>query len=146
MPSITNTVEVKATPEQVWAVLADMPATRFWLPGAVAARMDGSVRICRMADGQEVHEQISDIDPQRHAYRFRHLRVPLPVAESSGTFTVTAGPTAGTATVTLETTFTPLDPSTADQLTSVIGRAFEESVESLRRYVEDNTTWDSKLG
>jgi hypothetical protein len=32
-------------------VLADMPATRQWLPGVVAARMDGDVRICEMADG-----------------------------------------------------------------------------------------------
>jgi len=142
MPTITNTVDVKATPDRVWAVLADMPATRSWLPGVVAARMDGTMRICMMADGQEVHEQISDIDPQQHSYRFRHLRVPLPVAASAGTFTVTAGPTADAATVTVETTFEPLDPSTSDQLRTMIGGAFQQSLESLRRFVEDGVTWD----
>jgi uncharacterized protein YndB with AHSA1/START domain len=142
MPSITNTIDIKATPEQVWTVLGDMPATRSWLPGVVAARMEGDVRICQMADGQEIHEQISDIDPQ-HSYRFRHLRVPLPVAESAGRFTVTAGPTAGTATVTLDTTFTPLDPSASDDLTTMISSAFQQSLESLRRFVEDDTSWDA---
>jgi carbon monoxide dehydrogenase subunit G len=44
MATIKNTIDIKATPDEVWAVLADMPATRQWLPGVVAARMDGDVR------------------------------------------------------------------------------------------------------
>ena len=56
MPTIRNTVTINATPDEVWAVLSDMPATRQWLPGVVAARMDGDLRVCTMADGQEVHE------------------------------------------------------------------------------------------
>jgi uncharacterized protein YndB with AHSA1/START domain len=143
VPTITITNNVKATPDQVWAILADMPATRSWLPGVVAARMDGIVRICQMADGQEVHEQISDIDPKQRSYHFRHLRVPLPVAASAGTFTVTAGPTSGTAVVTLRTTFEPLDPVATDHLTTMIGGAYQQSLESLRRFAEDNTTWDA---
>lgn len=143
MPTITITNNVKATPDQVWAILADMPATRSWLPGVVTARMEDTVRICQMADGPEVHEQISDINPQQRSYQFRHLRVPLPVAESAGTFTVSAGPTSDTAVVTLRTTFEPLDPTVADQLTTMIRAAYQQSLESLRRFAEDNTTWDA---
>jgi len=90
MPTINNTIDIKATPDEVWAVLADMPATRQWLPGVVAARMDGNVRICEMADGQQVHEKISDVSAEQRSFRFEHVRVPLPVQRSSGTFTVTA--------------------------------------------------------
>jgi uncharacterized protein YndB with AHSA1/START domain len=57
MAAINNTIDIKATPDEVWAVLADMPATRQWLPGVVAARMEGDVRICEMADGQQVREK-----------------------------------------------------------------------------------------
>ena len=64
MPTITTTIDIKATPDKVWAVLADMPATRQWLPGVVAARMDGNVRICEMADGPQVHEKISHISAE----------------------------------------------------------------------------------
>jgi hypothetical protein len=71
------------------------------------------------------------------------LRVPLPVAESAGTFTVTAGRTAGTATVTLDATFTPLDPGASDDLTTMISGAFHQSLQSLRRFVEDNSPWDA---
>ncbi len=141
--TITNTVDINAGPDDVWAVLADMPATRQWLPGVVAARMDGTVRICTMADGQEICEQISDISAERRSYRFSHLQVPLPVRHSGGTFAVTPGAAAGTATVTLQTTFEPLDPAGADDLTSMIHGAFQQSLDSLRHYVEEKAAWDA---
>jgi uncharacterized protein YndB with AHSA1/START domain len=143
MPSINNTVDIKATPDEVWALLADMPATRQWLPGVVAARMDGDVRICEMADGQQVREKISGISDEQRSFRFEHVRVPLPVQRSGGTFTVTAGSEPHTATVTLRTTFEPLDPTGVAQLTSMVHGAFQQSLESLRRYVEDNIPWDA---
>jgi uncharacterized protein YndB with AHSA1/START domain len=143
MPSITNTIAIKASPDDVWAVLADMPATRHWLPGVTTAHMDGDVRICQMTDGQEVHERISDISADRRNYRFEHVRVPLPVRQSGGTFTVTAGPDPDTATVTLTTTFEPLDPTGAGQLAHTIDRASQQSLQSLRRYLEDKLPWDA---
>jgi len=143
MPTITNTVEVKASPDDVWTVLSNMPATRQWLPGVVDAHMNGDVRVCRMADGQEVHERISDVSAERRSYHFEHVRVPLPVRGSGGTFTVTAGPGPDTATVSLATSFEPLDPTSTDQVTGMIHGAFQRSLESLRRYVEDKMPWDA---
>ena len=141
--TVTNTVEINAGPDDVWAVLADLPATRMWLPGVVSARMDDDLRICTTADGQEIHERISDISPEDRSYRFHHVLVPLPVQHSGGTFTVTAGTMPGTATVTLQTTFEPLDPAGVDELTIMIRDAFQQSLESLRRYVEEKATWDA---
>jgi uncharacterized protein YndB with AHSA1/START domain len=109
MPTITTTIDIKSTPDDVWAVLSDMPATRQWLPGVVAARMAGDIRVCQMADGQQVHETISDISAEQRSFRFEHIQVPLPVRRSGGTFTVTAGSDPQTTTVTLRTTFEPLD-------------------------------------
>ena len=139
--TVTNTVDINAGPDDVWAVLADLPATRWWLPGVVAARVDGDVRVCTMADGQEIHERISEVSPDRRSYRFEHLRVPLPVLRSGGTFTVTGAE--GTARVTLQTTFDPLDPTGAEELTRMIQGAFGQSLESLRRYVEEKVSWDA---
>jgi len=96
-----------------------------------------------MADGQQVHEKISDNSPEQRSFRFEHVRVPLPVRRSGGTFTVTAGPEPDTATATLRTTFEPLDPTGADQLTSMIQGAFQQSLESLRCFVEDKLPWDA---
>jgi uncharacterized protein YndB with AHSA1/START domain len=143
MPTTTNTIVIDADPDEVWAVLADLTATRQWLPGVVAAQMDGGLRVCTMADGQQVHEQISDISPERRAYRFSHVKTPLPVRTSEGGFTVTAGPGARTATVTLTDTFEPLDPAMADDLARMIHGAFQQSLESLRRFIETKTSWDA---
>jgi hypothetical protein len=142
MPTITNSVDINSGPDDVWAVLADLPAARHWLPGVVSSQMDGTLRVCTMADGQEIHERISDISPEWRSYRFSHVRVPLPVRDSGGTFTVTPGPTTGTATVTLQTTFEPLDATHAGEVTAMIQGAFAQSLQSLRRYIEQKTTWD----
>jgi uncharacterized protein YndB with AHSA1/START domain len=142
MPTIRNTVTINATPQDVWAVLSDMLSTRQWLPGVVATRLDGDLRVCTMADGQEVHERISDVSD--HSFRFDHVRVPLPVKESGGTFTVSPGDELESAVVVLETTFEPLDPTSVDQLTGGVREAFQQSLESLRTYVEDKTAWDAR--
>jgi uncharacterized protein YndB with AHSA1/START domain len=143
MRTISNTIDIKASPDEVWVVLADMPATRQWLPGVVAARMDGDMRVCQMADGQQIHEKISHISANQRSFRFEHVRVPLPVQRSGGTFTVSADPDSHTATVTLRTTFEPLGTTGFDQLTAMIHGAFQQSLESLRRFVEDKIPWDA---
>jgi uncharacterized protein YndB with AHSA1/START domain len=144
MPTtVTNTVDINADPDDVWSVLSDLPATRWWLPGVVAARMDDDVRVCTMADGQEIHERIIDLSAERRSLRFEHLRVPLPVQHSGGTFALTPGAAAGTTTVTLRTTFDPLDPNGADGLAAMIQQAFGQSLQSLRRYLEKKVAWDA---
>ena len=141
--TVTNTVDVTADPNDVWTVLADLPGTRWWLPGVVAARMDGDVRVCTMADGQEIRERISDVSSEQRSFRFEHLRVPLPVQRSYGTFTVTAGSAPGTARVLLQTVFDPLDPAGGEELAGMIQGAFGQSLQSLRRYVEEKVPWDA---
>jgi len=143
MPTITNTVDINASPDDVWAVLADLPATRYWLTGVAVARMDGDIRVCQMADGQEVHEKISEVSAERRSYRFEHLQVPLPVRRSGGTFTVTSGPEPDTATVILTSTFEPLDPTSVEPVTGMIHGAFQQSLNTLRRYVEEKLPWDA---
>jgi uncharacterized protein YndB with AHSA1/START domain len=138
---MTNTIDIKATPDRVWALLADLTGTRAWLPGVVAARVDGSVRICRMADGQEVQEEISNLAPDRRSYRFRYVQVPLPINDAGGAFSVIDGPTPETATVVLQTSFEPLDPAAAEEVTTMIRQAFQQALESLRRFIEHGVTW-----
>jgi len=140
--TVTNRVEIKASPDEVWAVLSDLSSTRHWLPGTVDTQVDGDVRVCRMADGQEIHERISDVDPGTRSYRFEHLRAALPVRSSGGAFAVAAGQEPGETTVSLTTEFEPLDPTSADQLAGMIQGAFGQALQSLRRYVEDHASWD----
>jgi uncharacterized protein YndB with AHSA1/START domain len=142
MPHLTNTIEIKALPESVWAVLGDLSATPDWLPGTVSARVDSSTRVCVMADGSQVHEQIENYSTTTRSYDWKHLRVALPVRDSHGTFTVVPNDS-GHATVVLDTWFEPLDESAAAEVTTMIHGAFHQSLESLRRFIEQGIRWNA---
>jgi uncharacterized protein YndB with AHSA1/START domain len=64
MVELRNTIAIDASPEAVWEVLGDLGATNEWLPGIVAARMEGTTRICTTADGFDIREEISDYEPK----------------------------------------------------------------------------------
>ena len=141
MPRLHKIVSIAASPEDVWGVLGDLAATPEWLPGTASARMEGSTRVCAMQDGSEIREEIADYSPERRSYTYRHLQVPLPVRDSSGTFTVEADGRG--AVVTLEASFEALDPAMESQLETMFGGALEQALESLRRRVEEGLTWEA---
>jgi uncharacterized protein YndB with AHSA1/START domain len=142
MPHLTNSIEINASPEAVWAVLGDLSATADWLPGTVSARVDSGTRVCVMADGSEIHEQIDNYSTTARSYDWKHLRVGLPVQESHGRFTVVPNDS-GRATVVLDTWFEPLEESATVQVTTMIHGAFHQSLESLRGFVEHGTRWNA---
>jgi len=139
MPHLTDTIEINASPDAVWAVLGDLSATPDWLPGTVSARVENGTRICVMADGSRVHEQIDNYSTEARRYDWKHLQVPLPVRDSHGTFTVVPN-APDQATVVLDTWFEPLDAPT--EVTTMIQAAFHQSLESLRRFIEQGTRWN----
>jgi uncharacterized protein YndB with AHSA1/START domain len=142
MAHLRNTISIEASPEAVWAVLGDLAATNEWLPGTVAARMDGSTRICQTADGGEIREEISAYSAARRTYRYRHIQVPLPIERSTGTFAVEAGASGG-AVVVLESEFDALDPAMESEIERMFDGALEQALESLRRRVEQGVSWQA---
>jgi uncharacterized protein YndB with AHSA1/START domain len=139
---LRKTIAIDASPDAVWAVLGDLAATDEWLPGTVAARMEGSVRVCETADGGEVREEIRDFSPQERTYGYRHLQVPLPVNSSTGTFAVEEGADGG-AVVVLECDFEALDPTMEHEIARMFGGALDQALESLRRRVEHGISWQA---
>ncbi len=142
MVQLRKTVAIDAPPEAVWEVLGDLAATSEWLPGTVAARMEGSTRICTTADGFEIREEISDYAPEERSYRYRHLDIPVPVTNSSGSFRVE--PRNGGAQVVLECQFEALDTAQETQVGQMFEGALEQSLQSLKRRVEQGQRWGTQ--
>lgn len=142
MTRLRNTIVIDASPEEVWTILGDLAATPEWLPGTVAARMEGPVRVCTTADGGEIREEIGGYSPERRTYRYRHLAVPLPVKGSSGRFLVEAGRDGGSVVV-LESEFEPLDLAMEGQIEQMLDGALKQALESLRRRMEQGLRWDA---
>lgn len=142
MVQLRNTVGIDASPEAVWAVLGDLAATTEWLPGTVAARMDGQIRTCTTAEGFDIREEISDYSPERRSYRFEHLAVPVPVRDSTGSFAVEpAG--GGSSQVVLETQFAALEPAQESQVGQMMDGFLQQALESLKRRIEQGARWDA---
>jgi Polyketide cyclase / dehydrase and lipid transport len=95
-----------------------------------------------MADGTEVHERVTT--HSGHELRFEHVRVPLPVRASAGTFLVHPVEDGDRAEVVLDLTFEPLDPAQVQQISAGVRAAFQQSLDSLRIYVEEKTAWDAR--
>jgi uncharacterized protein YndB with AHSA1/START domain len=142
MPHLRKNVAIAAAPAAVWDVLGDLAATSEWIPGTVTARMEGATRICTTADGAVIRERITDYSPERRTYRYEHLEVPLPVRNSSGTFTVEPDENGG-AVVVLDASFEALDPAAEAQIEQMYGGALEQALASLRRRVEDGRSWQA---
>jgi uncharacterized protein YndB with AHSA1/START domain len=143
MAQLGKTIAIDAPADAVWEVLGDLAATPEWLPGTAAARMEGAIRICTTADGNEIREEIGNYSPERRTYSYRHLQVPLPVRSSTGTFTVSPGDGDGGAIVSLEAQFEALDPGAEPELERMFGGALAQALESLRRRVEQGLTWQA---
>lgn len=143
MVELRNTIAIDASPEAVWEVLGDLGATNEWLPGIVASRMEGSTRICTTADGFDIREEISEYEPKQRSFRYDHVQVPMPVENSGGSFVVEPAENGG-ALVVLESSFEAVDSTQEAQVGQMIEGAFQQSLESLRRRVEQGSRWDAQ--
>lgn len=142
MAQLRKTVEIDATPDAVWTVLGDLAATREWLPGTIAARMEGEIRTCTTADGFDIREEITDYSPDRRSYSFKHLDVPVPVRDSIGSFAIEPDGPSGSRVV-LETSFEALVVGQEEQIVAMMDGALQLALESLKRRVEQGTRWDA---
>jgi carbon monoxide dehydrogenase subunit G len=85
MPRLRNEIEIDAGADEVWSLVGDLEATPQWIPGIVEARVEGDQRVCRTADGQEIHERVTT---SGRTLTYEQSRVPLPIEGSRGTIRV----------------------------------------------------------
>ena len=133
MPKIHNTIHIDGSPASVWQVLGDLQAVTRWVPGVVSAQVDGDKRLCKLADGQEIREEIFDYAPDRRSYAYRHTQTPMPVRNSTGRLAVEAD--GDGAVVVWEAEFEALDTAMEAPLTAQLDAAFKQTLESLRASV-----------
>src|SRR5689334_11541958 len=114
MPAFRHTIDIAATPDEVWAVLGDLLSVDRWIPGVMSATRTDTGRVCTFADGHTQYEQILDYSPPTRSYRYVIDGAALPVRDNNGRFSVTA--VEGGARVVWESGFVALDPASTDEL------------------------------
>jgi len=114
MPSFRHSIDIAATPDEVWAVLGDLASVDRWIPGVTSATRTETGRVCTFADGHVQREKIFDYSPQTRSYRYVIDGAPLPVSDNAGRFSVECAD--GGARVVWDSGFEPLDPATTDEV------------------------------
>ena len=136
MPSFRHTIEIDATPEQVWSILGDIGAVDCWIPGVTAVNVDGLTRVCDFEDGHSQKEQIHDYSPDTRSYRYLIEGAPMPISDNTGTFTVESDN--GHSRVVWESSFEALEPSAAQELAEMWEPYLPMTLTNLKNLIEAN--------
>jgi carbon monoxide dehydrogenase subunit G len=122
---LRNEIRVDATPDEAWAVVGDLAAADRWVPGVVSARVDSGTRVCTLADGSQIHEEITGYSPEQRRYSYAHTEHPMPLERSTGTLSVV--PDGEGSRVVWDATVEVSDPGLATMLET----GFREAMQSL---------------
>lgn len=131
MAKLINTIRVAVTPEKAWAIVGDLDGVHKWIPGVTVCRVEGTKRICN--EGQ-ILEEISEYSAAARSYRYRHLKVPLPVKSSAGMFAVK--PDNSGSVIVWEAEVEPLDKSGEHEFIEMVDGLYKQVCESLRQLIE----------
>ncbi len=101
MTTFTETIEIDAPVNQVWATLADVGSIADWNPGLIGSKATndivgvGATRFCDIDGRQNLDEEVVLFEPER-SITFRITRSTLPFRSADIAFTLTAhGQTTG---------------------------------------------------
>lgn len=137
MPSFRETITIEADTDAAWRVLGDLASVQHWIPGVVAVEITDTGRVCTFADGRVQQEEISDYSPEEHSFHYA-IDGGLPVRDNRGSFAVEGR--GDSSLIVWESSFEPLDPGAADELSQMWQGAIPLVLGNLKRLVEESAT------
>jgi len=96
---VVETVEIKASPDKVWAAIKDFDGLNKWHPGFSADQITsgangkaGAVRKLTIKDGPSFTEELLAYDEAKRSYRYKIIESPLPITGYVSTVAVRGEP------------------------------------------------------
>ena len=121
--------EYKSTADHIWSLVGDPQKLANWHPAISSSPVSHNSRICTLADGGVVKEEITAHDPLARSYSYRTIESPLPMSDYISTIRVE--PThSGGAQVVWEAQFEPVGIELA-QLEDLLGGLYNAGLEAL---------------
>lgn len=95
---VTETVEIMAPVDKVWATVKDFDGMTKWHPGFSSDELVsgsngkvGAMRKLTVKDGPVITERLLAYDDAKHSYRYAITESPLPITHYTSTISVKAG-------------------------------------------------------
>ncbi|WP_141138221.1 SRPBCC family protein [Boseongicola aestuarii] len=80
--------EYKATADHIWSLIGEPGKLADWHPAIASSPISHNSRVCTLADGGVVKEEITAHDPLARSYSYRIIESPLPMSDYISTIRV----------------------------------------------------------
>ncbi|MCG2601157.1 MAG: SRPBCC family protein [Achromobacter sp.] len=116
MAQVSETIEVAAAPDRVWALVGDFAGLVGWFPAVTGSQVEGSgvgaLRHLTMPDGNALTERQEARDDAARWYEYTAIAGALPCTDYRSRIAVT--PSGSGSRITWTATFTPLADAPVD--------------------------------
>lgn len=137
MATVEETVEIAASPEEVWSLAGEPGRIAEWVPALNASESDGSERACTLANGAELRERILAHSDAERYYAYEIAEGPMPVSSYRSQLSVE-----GHGDHSHVHWIAEFEPESAEQeaeLVETFGGIYRNGLNSLRELVEART-------
>jgi carbon monoxide dehydrogenase subunit G len=126
MASAQAAIDIKRSPDEVWATIGDFGGIADWMPGIESCRVEGENRILAMT-GMEITERLVSNSDDAHTQTYCIVSG-VPVESHQATITVTADGDGSRVTWDVE--------AQPDEMTGVMQGIYQQTLDALKAKLE----------
>lgn len=136
MGSVEKSIEIKATPQQVWDLVGNTGGISAWVPALAQSEMteDGQTRSCTMQDGTKFYEDIIKQDDSARLYEYSVRDGVMPMTGFRGSIQVEENGSGSK--IQWKARFTAAGIS-EDEAVGMIGGIYEQGLETAKQTLEN---------
>lgn len=136
MANTVATIEISASPDQVWKLIGGFNSLPDWLPYIPSSELSEGGRVRRLAnpDGDVIIERLVGFNDKERSYTYSIMQAPFPVTNYESTLRVRENGSKGTL-VEWSGTFTPVGVS-EDEVIKLFHGIYTDGLEALKKAVQ----------
>ncbi|MBH8599240.1 MULTISPECIES: SRPBCC family protein [unclassified Thermoactinomyces] len=133
MAHTTATIEIPASPDQVWQLIGGFNSLPDWLPYIPKSELSQGGRVRRLVnpDGDVIVERLVAFNDKERYYTYSIMEAPFPVTDYESTIRVRELPDSKTSLVEWSGSFTPVGVSDEEAINLFHG-IYKDGLEALR--------------
>jgi uncharacterized protein YndB with AHSA1/START domain len=138
MATVTETIDIDAPPDTVWATGGDVANVAEWVPAIAASRAEGDRRLCTFEGGGDAVERIIERSDADRFYVYEYLEGPLPLRSYRSRFSVE--PAGDGSRVLWTSEFSAEAAESEPDLVTAISAIYRGALDELKRRMEKDRT------